>query len=328
MKLEVAFTLDSGPNADAELEFMVASEKEFEEIMAMSEGIYGGMDYLPSRYHSWIKEPDRTVVLVKKDGEVIGLQSVCIVDGGETALMEGLRVAPWERGKGVARVLQQFCAELVRQRHPGVKVARLTRDDKLGPKDFLKYRVITKQAILLMKFNARDFSLRLRDIVAALRGSNRLPPALLLEKSEVPAVVLDPVFIRKVLPGQTIIQDWQPFQPLASNLALLLKKELRWMVDSRADPLVATVCSPPFPIPKGQDWVYLNVDVFGQDFSRIQSQLLAHLQNRIQTLEGNVMCELFLVPELWEAMAQFCTCVLKVELAKDYTEQYLLEYDI
>ncbi|CAM4640848.1 unnamed protein product, partial [Lepidochelys kempii] len=75
----------------------------------------------------------------------IGLQSVCVVDAGETVLVEGLRVAPWERGKGVAGVLQRFCTELVKQQHPGVKVSRLTRDDKLGPKDFKKYRLITKQ---------------------------------------------------------------------------------------------------------------------------------------------------------------------------------------
>ncbi|XP_029437689.1 probable N-acetyltransferase 16 isoform X2 [Rhinatrema bivittatum] len=71
MKLDAALTLDLGPIADAELEFVVASEKEYEEVMAMSEGIYGGLDYLPSRYHSWIKEPDRTVILAKKDGEVV-----------------------------------------------------------------------------------------------------------------------------------------------------------------------------------------------------------------------------------------------------------------
>lgn len=60
-------------------------------------------------------------------------------------LVEGLRVAPQERGKGVARVLLRFCSQLVKTKYPEVKVSRLTRDDKLGPKDFQKYRLITKQ---------------------------------------------------------------------------------------------------------------------------------------------------------------------------------------
>lgn len=78
-------------------------------------------------------------------GSQIGLQSVYIIDAGKTALVEGLRVAPWERGKGMAGVLQRFCAEMVKEKYPDVKVSRLTRDDKLGPRDFKKYRVIAKQ---------------------------------------------------------------------------------------------------------------------------------------------------------------------------------------
>lgn len=54
-------------------------------------------------------------------------------------------MAPWERGKGVAGVLQRFCSAMVKEKHPEVKVSRLTRDDKLGPKDLRKYRIIAKQ---------------------------------------------------------------------------------------------------------------------------------------------------------------------------------------
>lgn len=68
-----------------------------------------------------------------------------MIDDGETMLVEGLRVAPQERGKGVAGVLLRFCSELVKSKYPEVKVTRLTRDDQLGPKDFQKYRIITKQ---------------------------------------------------------------------------------------------------------------------------------------------------------------------------------------
>lgn len=75
----------------------------------------------------------------------IALESVCVIDEGETVLVEGLRVAPSERGKGVAGVLLKFCSQFIKARYPEVKVTRLTRDDKLGPKDFQKYRLITKQ---------------------------------------------------------------------------------------------------------------------------------------------------------------------------------------
>lgn len=48
-------------------------------------------------------------------------------------LVEGLRVALRERGKGVAR------------QHLGVRVPQLTRDNQLGPRELEKYRPITQQ---------------------------------------------------------------------------------------------------------------------------------------------------------------------------------------
>ncbi|XP_060138300.1 probable N-acetyltransferase 16 [Zootoca vivipara] len=323
MKLE-------SPSADSQLEFVVATEKEFEEILAMSKGIYGGLDYLPSRYHAWIREPNRTVVLAKKNGAVIGLQSIYIIDSGETALVEGLRVAPWERGKGVAGVLQRFCSEMVKEKHPEVKVSRLTRDDKLGPKDFKKYRVIAKQGILLVRFDAQELLSRLDAVVLALAESGFCPePSELLLESEVPEVVLRDSFQREVLPNQTIIQDWQPFKATAGNLGLLMKKDLCWVVDQKARPTVATLSTRPFPIPLGEDWFYLNIDAFGRNLAHVKSQLLHHLRLQVPTAQqGKVMCQLFLEPALWLDMAAFCQSALGLELAKDYTEQYLLESDI
>ncbi|CAM5129469.1 unnamed protein product, partial [Natator depressus] len=259
----------------------------------------------------------------------IGLQSVCVVDAGETALVEGLRVAPWERGKGVAGVLQRFCTELVKQQHPGVKVSRLTRDDKLGPKDFKKYRLVTKQGILLVRFNAAELLARLDAAVAQLRAGGFQPlPTEALEPGEVRALVLSPAFQSEVLPGRTIIQDWQPYRPSEPNLALLQQKQLHWVVDCKARPTAASLCTQPFPIPLGEDWVYLNIDAFGRQPAHLKSQLLHHLRARLPALRGCVMCQLFLEPSLWGELAEFCRAGLRLELAKGYTEQYLLEADI
>lgn len=73
-------------------------------------------------------------------GPQIALESVQVIVARETALVEGLRVAPWERGRGVAGLLQ-----LVKRQCPGVKVVRLTRDDQLGPRELKKCRLIPKQ---------------------------------------------------------------------------------------------------------------------------------------------------------------------------------------
>nr|XP_012614719.1 probable N-acetyltransferase 16 isoform X2 [Microcebus murinus] len=327
---------EPGPEAEAEpLDFVVATEREFEEVLAISGGIYGGLDYLPSRYHSWLQDPDRTVVLAKRNGGVIALESVNVIDAGETALVEGLRVAPWERGKGVAGLLQRFCSQLVKRQHPGVKVARLTRDDQLGPRELKKYRLITKQGILLVRFNASALLAGLGARLAALRTSGTFSPlpteAVSEAGGDVARLLLSPSVQRDVLPGGTIIQDWQPYRPSESNLRLLASKGLEWRVDSRARPRVLTLCTRPFPIPHGGDgtWRYLNIDAFGSDGAQVQSQLLWHLQRQAPRLAGlNVMCQLFLAPQLWSQLADFCQVGLGLELVKGYTEQYLLEADI
>nr|XP_006127329.1 probable N-acetyltransferase 16 [Pelodiscus sinensis]XP_025042554.1 probable N-acetyltransferase 16 [Pelodiscus sinensis] len=321
--------LELGLSTDGQLQFVVATEKDFEEVVAMSKGIYGGLDYLPSRYHAWLHEPNRTVVLAKKNGEVIGLLSICVVDAGETVLAEGLRVAPWERGKGVAGVLQQFCTELVKKKHPSIKVLRLMRDDYLSPKVFQKYRLITTQGILLVRFNAAELLARLDAAVAQLQAGGFQPlPTEVLEPGEVRTLVLSPAFQSEVLPNSTLIQDWQPYKPSEANLALLEQRQLYWVVDCKARPMTASLCTQPFPIPLGKDWVYLNIDTFGHHPTHLKSQLLHHLRAHLPTLRGNVMCQLFLAPGLWGELAEFCQAGLQLELAKGYTEQYLLEVNI
>ncbi|PIO32163.1 hypothetical protein AB205_0140890 [Aquarana catesbeiana] len=324
MKLEAI----PGAPQDGDLEFVLATEKEFEEIVSMSHGIYGGLDYLPSRYHSWVNEKDRMVVLAKKKGDVIGLISMFVVDGGETALLEGLRVAPWERGRGIAGVLQRFGCQLVKHRYPSVKVMRLTRDDKLTPKELNKYKVISKQGILLVHFNAPELSSRLSSIPLP-PGPSRPSPPILLSPEEVQGVFLERGgLLKDLLPNQTLIQDWQPFQASPGNHDLLRRKSIRWMADDSIRPRVASLCTAPFPVPAGPLCFYLNIDVFGSGLRGAQEQLLSHLAAHVPLLPADVKCQLFLPPSMWRPMADFCTNVLGLKLDKGYTEQYLLEADI
>lgn len=180
-----------------------------------------------------------------------------------------------------------------------------------------------------MRFNAQDLLSRLDITVLALEEGGFCPePSELLAGAEVAEIVLRDSFRSEVLPNQTIIQDWQPFKATPSNLSLLQKKELCWVVDQKSRPTVATLSTRPFSIPLGKDWFYLNIDVFGQALAHVKSQLIHHLRLQVPGLQGNVMCQLFLEPALWLDMAEFCQVALGLELAKDYTEQYLLESDI
>ncbi|XP_076828963.1 histidine N-acetyltransferase [Brachyhypopomus gauderio] len=315
-----------------ELQFTVATEEDFDDIMAMSQDIYGGLDYLPSRFQAWLQETNRTVILARKQDKVIALESVCVIDDGETMLVEGLRVAPQERGKGVAGVLLRFCSQLVKAKYPEVKVSRLTRDDQLGAKDFQKYRLITKQGILLVRFCAEDLKLRFAELGLNMgTAGDSVPPSstpVRLEPAEVLQIFLNHGMMQDILPNGTIVQDWQPFKPLPSNMAILLKKDIDWMVDDITCPSMASLCTYPIPVPIGDDWYYLNIDMFGKDLDLALQQLLCHLKTHTDTLKGHVMCQVFLDPPLWRPMADFFKETLKVELVKEYTEQCVVESDV
>nr|XP_043876890.1 histidine N-acetyltransferase [Solea senegalensis]XP_043876891.1 histidine N-acetyltransferase [Solea senegalensis] len=336
MKIDTSLTMPQLPEtlSQAGLQFTVATEEDFDDIMAMSQDIYGGLDYLPTRYTSWLQETNRIVILARKHGKVIALESVCVIDDGDTMLVEGLRVAPQERGKGVAGVLLRFCNELVKFKYPEVKVCRLTRDDQLGPKDFQKYRLITKQGILLVRFRAEDLKLRLSelgvvgDIQSSLPTSSPKCPPVRLDHTAIHRLYLTTELMQGVLPNSTIIQDWQPFKPLPSNMAILLKKDIDWMVDDVSNPAVASLCTFPFRVPIGDDWYYLNIDMFGKNLDLVQQQFLSHLQCHTTSLKGHVMCQMFLDPLLWKPMAEFCQKILNVELVKEYTEQCVVESDV
>ncbi|XP_061815965.1 histidine N-acetyltransferase isoform X1 [Nerophis lumbriciformis] len=334
MKIDTSLITAQLPEAlsQAGLQFTVATEEDFDDIMAMSQDIYGGLDYLPTRYTSWLQESNRTVILARKQGKVIALESVCVIDNGQTMLVEGLRVAPQERGKGVAGVLLRFCSELVKSKYPEVKVSRLTRDDQLRPKDFQKYRIITKQGILLMRFQAEDLKLRLSDLggqmQAPLSSFFSNGPPIRLDNNAIYQLYLTTDLMRGVLPNATIIQDWQPFKLLPTNMAILMKKDIDWMVDDASNPTVGSLCTFPFRVPIGDDWYYLNIDMFGKDLDLVRQQFLCHLQRHTATLKGHVMCQMFLDPPLWKPMADFCRDTLSVELVKEYTEQCVVESDV
>ncbi|XP_053714819.1 histidine N-acetyltransferase isoform X1 [Synchiropus splendidus] len=331
MKIDTSLILPQLPESlsQAGLQFTVATEEDFDDIMAMSQDIYGGLDYLPTRYTSWLQETNRTVILARKQEKVIALESVCVIDDGETMLVEGLRVAPQERGKGVAGVLLRFCNELVKSKYPDVKVCRLTRDDKLGPKDFQKYRLITKQGILLVRFKAEDVKLRLAEL--GLVGNSKpssTPLPVRLDPSALQQLYLTTDLMQGVLPNGTIIQDWQPYKLLANNMDILMKKDIDWMVDDKSKPTVASLCTFPFRVPIGDDWYYLNIDMFGKSLDLVRQQFVCHLQRHTNALNGYVMCQMFLEPALWRDMADFCQKILRVELVKEYAEQCVVESDV
>ncbi|XP_038642881.1 histidine N-acetyltransferase isoform X2 [Scyliorhinus canicula] len=311
------------------LEFCLAKEADFEQVMSISEDIYGGIDYLPAKYHAWLQEPDRRVILAKKKGQVIALVSANVVDDGCTAVVEGLRVAPMERGKGIAGIIQQYCFDLIRAQFPEVKVRRYTRSGYLGPETLAKFRLICKQEILLLRFELEEIRPKLDAAISQLKAcGTEWEDPILLRASDVQRVFLNPNVVGGVLPGKTIVLDWAPYRPLQSNLEILLKKNLIWLADGQEEPRVLSLGATPYRIPMGADYNCLSIDLFGKHFPSARNQFLAQLQRGIGTLQGSLYCLLYLDPCLWQQMYSFCQISFGLHQERDFEGQNVLETEM
>ncbi|KAI4551748.1 hypothetical protein MJT46_018000 [Ovis ammon polii x Ovis aries] len=204
-------------------------------------------------------------------------ESVHEIDAGETALAEGLR--------------KHFCSQLVRDSTRGIKVARLTRDNQLGPQGLKKFRLITKQN----------------------KGARRAGPGARL--SALPPPRASGVFSQ--LPGEAVWKAGGDLARLPPAVALLAARQEKpsqewppyWPSETARARAVLTLCTRPFRIPLRGDstWRYLGIDAFSSDGAQRQSQLLWHLQ--------------------LQSPFQPQHRSLGARAGQGYTEQYLLEAD-
>ncbi len=95
-------------------------ETDRDDILDIAKYTWEGHDYLPHSFESWLKDKNSHTAAIELDGRVIALANLRVIEDGMTGWMEGLRVHPDYRGKGLARILTnhvvQTAVELKLQR--------------------------------------------------------------------------------------------------------------------------------------------------------------------------------------------------------------------
>ncbi|KAM4747506.1 uncharacterized protein WCC33_005073 [Rhinophrynus dorsalis] len=220
-----------------DVQIVSATDEDYEEVMSISGGIYKGMDYLPFRYHAWMRDPQRKMFLVRSEGKVVAFESFLLVDGGVTAVVEGLRVAPWVRGRGVAGIIQKFCFDTLRSDHPEVTKVRLTRAEDPPSSMMEKYRLVHSKAVVSVIFPGDQLEEILRmlehRVSSACGGTHNVPSVL--SPAEVLHLFEGPGKGEGLLPGGLFIQGWLPLFSHKSNLELLLGRGLHWLYSEPYD---------------------------------------------------------------------------------------------
>ncbi len=78
---------------------------DLKDILEISRHVWEGHDYLPSIIEEWLTDPNSYTYGAEVDGRLVGLDNLRLVENGRTGWMEGLRVHPDYRGKGLANKL-------------------------------------------------------------------------------------------------------------------------------------------------------------------------------------------------------------------------------
>ncbi|XP_038642715.1 histidine N-acetyltransferase-like [Scyliorhinus canicula] len=306
--------------SELDLDFCPATEKDFGQVQSL---FSDETDCVSSVYHSWLRERNRVVILAKLHGQVISVCSVHIVDDGQTALIEGVKVAASERRKGAARLIYRHGIDLVRARYPEVKKQRFITWHKSGR----GLCVLGKQSLISLRFSLINFPTLISELINNMkkRGDEYYKP-IPHQPDDVRSIFLNRTVIDTVLPGGRIIQRGSVFKPLESNLDILLKRDIVWRADRKRNPRAVSLGTAPYRDPMG-NCVFV-IDMFGEDLSAVKSVFLSQLQS-LPPLQDNVICLLLVNPSLSPQMWEFCLNEMGLEKGKQYwDDEIIVEDDI
>lgn len=75
-----------------------------EPLMSFIRNVWGGQDYIPGVWDAWIADKSAVMNVLEVDGKQVGLNRMRFLDDG-TAWLEGVRIHPDYRGRGLASML-------------------------------------------------------------------------------------------------------------------------------------------------------------------------------------------------------------------------------
>ncbi|XP_028818765.1 N-acetyltransferase 16, like [Denticeps clupeoides] len=314
------------------LTLWLAKPEDYADVMAISENIYDGNDYLPHRYWEWMTEPDRVVFLARRDRKLVAFESGFVVDKGCTLILEGLRVCPSERGRGIAGIIQRFSDMHMKKLYPSIRVKRLTRADVPGREKLSKFKLLARRAVLSFCGEAAIFGTFVSALKTKLAAEGDTGNKMFTFETEdhLKAVILDPdLTCRLQLPGGAIIQDWQPLQPMESNLEVLRRRNLKWFLAGPSKtPTFLSFHTPPYPVPFNGGALRLNVDLYGTDPALARPALVAHLENVAGKIDRMVLVHVYMHPSVWEELWRLCQVESGLTQYRDYWEQVFLEKEM
>ncbi|XP_071325496.1 histidine N-acetyltransferase-like isoform X1 [Trachinotus anak] len=314
-----------------DVEYSFAEEQDFQQVLNIcSSDAFDGLDYIATTFHRWLQEPGRLVFIARMNNRVVALESALLVDGGQTVVFQGLRVAADLRGRGIAGALQRHVISYIRRHYPEVSALRLSRGDQPSPQTLAKYRLIAKEAILSLCCEATNLGFFVTQLRSRLPGQadSSSRGTVTLNQQQVETLILSNYVVSNLLPGKTIINDWEPLKPVEANLEVLRRRGLMWIADHESEPFAISLCTTPYAVPYRHDALHFNINIFGCSLSSVCAVFLAQLEALLPNLQGYLIFHTYVDPAVWSGLRQFCQNNASVSFFKDYWEEVILEKDL
>ncbi|XP_044138731.1 histidine N-acetyltransferase-like [Bufo gargarizans] len=294
----------SVPTSIPKIDISPATAEDYEELMSISSGLFNGTDYVPLKYHTWLKEPQRRMFVARCEGKVVAFESFILVDDGTTAVIEGLRVAAEMRRRGVGGVIDRFCWNVIRSDHPEVKIVRFVLSQNPPAIMLETSKMITCKAVIPVLVTADQLEAKLRLLESRVNNEDRSKKLSFLGPEEI-LRFFESKTKEQLLPGGLLVQGWFAIATQKSNLDLLLKRELVWIYshpgdssDSASSSKVTpgsdgphaspegflSLGSQPFLVPIADKVYYIDIDLFGNDPSCAKVHVLEQLKIGVKGL--------------------------------------------
>ncbi|CAJ1061344.1 N-acetyltransferase 16%2C like isoform X1 [Xyrichtys novacula] len=310
--------------------FSFAEERDFQQVLNICSDAFDGLDYMPVTFHRWLHEPGRLIFIGRMKDRVVAMESALLVDGGQTVVLQGLRVASDLRGRGIAGVLQRHITDYIRHHHPEVSAIRLGRGDRPSPQTFVKYRLVAKEVILSLCCEATDLCLFVAELRSRLSSQSDSTPnsPVILNQQQAETLILSDHVVSNLLPSKTIINDWEPLKPVEANLEVLRRRGLTWIVDCEFEPSAISLCTTPYAVAHRHDALHFNINIFGHSLASVCAVFLAQLETLLPSLRGYLIFYTYVNPEVWPGLRETCKNNSNVSFFKDYCEELILERDL
>jgi len=168
----IQFTVKWGNNMNENTKMDVLNEQfsirtltheDYQDICEICENIWDGTDYLPDVFHQWVDDNGGFFGIVEKaTNKVVGVDKFSVLADG-SGWLEGLRVHPAYRGKGLSKALTDHIMAVATRELDAGRVARLafsthiTSKESIGLMSKRKFTLMQQYALAIRNYKKVEF---------------------------------------------------------------------------------------------------------------------------------------------------------------------------